>query len=99
MLLAGARPLAVAAVPSAPPAGIAVLSATGASEVSSAWDAKRHGLFTYFFVKGLQQQRRWTVRDLHAYLGREVPRQAALLDREQHPTLQAQDAALRLLGP
>jgi uncharacterized caspase-like protein len=33
---------------------VVVLTASSASQISSTYDQKNHGLFTYFFLKGLQ---------------------------------------------
>ena len=33
---------------------VIVLTASSASQISSTYDQKNHGLFTYFFLKGLQ---------------------------------------------
>jgi uncharacterized caspase-like protein len=33
---------------------IVVLTASSASQISNTYDQKNHGLFTYFFLKGLQ---------------------------------------------
>lgn len=49
----GARPL-VTVASSDIPAPLIVLSASGGDQISNTYEAKRHGLFTYFFLKGLK---------------------------------------------
>ncbi len=51
----GARPL-VAVAPSGIPAPLIVLSASGGDQISNTYEEKRHGLFTYFFLKGLKDK-------------------------------------------
>jgi uncharacterized caspase-like protein len=53
VIAAGARPL-VNMVPVRVPAKVRVLSAAGSDEISNTYQAKGHGLFTYFFLKGLK---------------------------------------------
>jgi hypothetical protein len=72
---------------------MSVFAASAGNQVSSAWPAMRHGLFTYFLLKGLRGAAESdgaagvTVGELDAYLRREVPPQAGRLDREQRPQL------------
>ncbi len=54
VIAAGARPL-VNMVPTKVPAKISVLAAAGADEISNTYAAKGHGLFTYYFLKGLKE--------------------------------------------
>ena len=50
----GARPL-VTVVSADVPAGLTVLSASAADQISSSYQEKGHGLFTYFLLKGLKE--------------------------------------------
>jgi uncharacterized caspase-like protein len=51
----GARPLVVSIEnPLLTGDKVVVLTASSASQISSTYDQKSHGLFTYFFLKGLQ---------------------------------------------
>ncbi|MDD5627626.1 MAG: caspase family protein [Elusimicrobia bacterium] len=54
VLAKGARPL-VNVQQSAPPGKLTVLSASAGDQISNSYDEKRHGLFTYFLLKGLKQ--------------------------------------------
>lgn len=91
MLLAGARPVRLEVLDPAMAAGITVFSAASGTQVSSAWPEQKHGLFTYFLLKGLQgaadsnKDKQLTVGELSGYIAASVPSQAALLDREQQP--------------
>jgi|APSaa5957512622_1039677.scaffolds.fasta_scaffold18042_2 hypothetical protein len=94
MLLADARPISVEVeCPSA--YGINVFSASSGSQISSAYPQKKHGLFTYFLLKGMQGEadansdRKITVGELGNYVNEKVSRQAGFLDREQTPQLQS----------
>ena len=95
-LLAGARDVSVSVEnPVLTNDRMAVFAASAGNQISSAWPAMRHGLFTYFVLKGLRGAADIdgatgvTVGELDAYLRREVPPQAGRLDREQRPQLTA----------
>ena len=93
-LLAGARDVSVSIEnPVLTNDRMSVFAASAGNQVSSAWPAMRHGLFTYFLLKGLRGAADTdgvpgvSVGELDAYLRREVPVQAGRLDREQKPQL------------
>ena len=69
----GARPL-VNLRTDAPPAKVAAISASSASQISNTYEEKGHGLFTYFFLKGLKEK--GDVKSAFGYLGPEVSRVA-----------------------
>ncbi len=71
-----------------------VFSSTGKGEVSHWFPEKRHSLFTYFFMKGLQgeadknKNKRITVAEMKAFLLDNVPYEARrLCGREQTPVV------------
>ena len=72
-----------------------VFAATSGKKPSNNRDDLKHGIFTYFVLKGLggaadrDRDRAVTVEELFAYVEREVPRKAyePPLDREQVPEL------------
>ena len=70
-----------------------VLAASSPKQRSGHYKAKRHGLFTYFLLKGMRgsadsDEDGWvTVSELFPYLKRQVKRRAALDNREQVPTM------------
>ena len=52
----GARPLVSVHADAGIPESITVLSASAGNQISQSYQAKGHGLFTYFFLKGVGQQ-------------------------------------------
>ena len=75
----GARPIALALKNPALAAGnIVVLSASTGAQASSTYEAKGHGLFTYYLLKGLQGAAdangsgKISVKELHEYIGPKV---------------------------
>jgi len=92
MLLADARPLMIE-VKSPIAHGITVFSATGQKEISSAWREKKHGLFSYFLMKGMKgdadanNDNKLTINELGDYIQEKVSEQAGYLDREQTPQM------------
>ncbi len=68
-----------------------LLSASKGSEESGVLPAVGHGLFTYYFLRGLEgaaaRNGHLTLSDLYGYLRPKVSEQAALQNREQVPTI------------
>jgi uncharacterized caspase-like protein len=70
-----------------------VFTAAGGNQISSAYREKRHGLFTYYYLKGLQgeadknQDGVVDVEELDAYLKTNVQTVARRLNVEQSPQL------------
>ncbi len=54
VLAKGARPLVMTMESLAIPSKVAVLSASSGDQISSTYEEKGHGLFTYFMLKGMQ---------------------------------------------
>lgn len=80
------------------PATALLMASSSASEVSSWYAEKRHGLFTYFFLKGLQgaadtdRNGKITAGEMKAYLGEQVPYMARrLTGNEQTPQVSGND--------
>jgi hypothetical protein len=96
MLLADARPVFIEVEESAV-GDVTVFSASGGKEISSAWPEKKHGLFSYFLMKGMQgrantnRDDKLTVQELGNYINENVSETAGMLDREQTPELQTND--------
>jgi len=97
MLLANARPVFIE-VNASFARDVTVFSASGGTEISSAWPEKKHGLFTYFLMKGLKGSadldgdKNITVGELANYVTVNVAETAGMLDREQNPGLQTLDS-------
>jgi len=96
MLLADARPVFMEVEASAA-GNVTVFSAAGGKEISSAWPEKKHGLFTYFLMKGMKGEadtngdKKLTVGELGDYIHENVSDMAGMLDREQTPGLETLD--------
>ena len=92
MLLADARPVLLKVKSKIPP-NVSVFSAASGMEFSSSWPQKKHGLFTYFLMKGMKkeadtnQDKKITYRELGDYINLNVSETAGMLDREQTPQL------------
>lgn len=70
----GARPLVTVADGVVPP-GVTVISASAGDQISNSYREKGHGLFTYFFLKGLKSKGS-DLRGVFDYLKPEVARVA-----------------------
>jgi hypothetical protein len=96
MLLADARPVFMEVDESAT-RNVTVFSASSGSEISSAWPEKKHGLFSYYLMKGMRGDadvngdKKITVGELGNYVKENVSDMAGMLDREQTPGLQTLD--------
>jgi len=96
MLLADARPVFMEVDESAT-RDVTVFSAAGGKEISSAWPEKKHGLFSYYLMKGMRGEadenndNQITVGELGDYVKEHVSDMAGMLDREQTPGLQTLD--------
>jgi hypothetical protein len=93
-LLASARGIVITAKQKSIPDGFTVLSAASGQQISSGLDEAKHGLFSYYLMKGMEggadanKDKKITAGELHAYLGRKVKKQAIRLGRNQTPELQ-----------
>ena len=96
ILLAGARPVFMEVDASAT-RNLTVFSASGGKQISSAWPEKKHGLFSYYLMKGmrgdadLDKNSSITIGELGDYIKENVSEMAGMLDREQTPTLNTLD--------
>ena len=96
ILLAGARPVFMEVDESAT-RDVTVFSASSGKEISSAWPEKKHGLFSYYLMKGMRgdadanKDNQITVGELGDYVKENVSDMAGMLDREQTPGLQTLD--------
>lgn len=90
----GGRPIAVSVEnPLLVSKNIIVMSASKGTEISSSYPEKRHGLFTYFLLKGLQGEADITgdktinVEKLYNYITPKVKKVARDNNREQTPMI------------
>lgn len=78
---------------------LTVFSASSGTQISSGYPDKKHGLFTYFLLKGLRgeadanQDKTLTMAELESYLKDNVGKAAGLLDLEQIPQVRSRDKA------
>jgi len=79
---------------------LTILTAASGEEVAGSHDASRHGLFTYYLLKGLAGEAALDghvqAGGLHDYVHKNVLRAARRQNREQNPALRAPDKELRL---
>ena len=86
------------------PSGITIFTSSSGSEISLSYPQKRHGLFTYYLLKGLKGEAdedgdfKVTVRELFKFVSRKVRREALRrFDREQTPSLITSDSSRVLM--
>ncbi|MDP8200913.1 MAG: caspase family protein, partial [Candidatus Tenebribacter burtonii] len=93
MLLADARPVSIQ-LKNNYVNNVTVFSATSSYEISSSYPKNKHGLFSYFLMKGMQgeadtnKDNKLTINELFDYTKKNVSRIAGTLDREQTPQLE-----------
>ena len=72
--LLGARPIAIEVQPTGIPNNFTVFTASANNEIANSLEPARHGMFSYFMMKGLQgeadvnEDQKITTGELHAYL-------------------------------
>jgi hypothetical protein len=103
-LLSGARGVVVSLEhPALRSETMAVFSAATGEQVASAWPEQQHGVFTYWLLKGLRGEAdadgdgALSVDELDRFVRTNVPRSAAMLDREQTPQAVARDRTRTLV--
>lgn len=85
MLFKGVSSISLRAKAVAAPPKLTVLASSRDDQMSNWYDAKRHSLFTYYFLKGLggaadlDRNRKVTVAEMEKYLDEQVPRMARRL--------------------
>jgi hypothetical protein len=90
----GGRPIALSVEnPLLASKNVIVMSAAKGTEISSSYPEKKHGLFTYFFLKGLQGDADLTgdkvinIEKLYNYVTQNVKKVARQANREQTPVI------------
>ncbi len=92
-LLASARPLSIKSVENAFPDNFTVMSASANSQISSSSPDLKHGIFSYYLMKGLEGEADGakdgtiTVGKLQNYIFDKVSRFAMKMNRTQEPQL------------
>ncbi|MEW6672241.1 MAG: caspase family protein [Thermodesulfobacteriota bacterium] len=86
VLAKGTRPLVMMAATEAPPAHMAVLTATQGSQISTSSPDKGHGVFTYYFLKALKDGKK-NIAEIYDYLKPLVEDEAKAMNVQQTPSL------------
>jgi hypothetical protein len=82
---------------------ITVFTAASSEQIASAYEKKKHGLFTYYLLKGLQgfgdlnKDKEIKIGELFEYIRKEVKKEAGFMDREQEPEFWGKDKERVLL--
>lgn len=92
--LVAARGVAIRPKAAAPSGRMVVFAAAQGDQTAHPWPEQRHGLFTYYLLKKLQQSDgAATLGELSDYLGREVGRTSMIVNRrEQTPAVSVSPA-------
>lgn len=93
-MLASARGVAIKAKPTAPIGNMVVFSAAQGDETAYPYNDKGHGLFTYYFLKKLQETKGdVTLGELSEYITDQVGKQSIVINRKsQTPTVSVSSA-------
>ena len=92
-LLDAARPVRIVGEEHAAPRNFTIFSASGLDQISSGLKEAKHGIFSYYLMKGLEgkadknKDRKITNGELRDYLVQNVSRKALELGRSQEPSL------------
>lgn len=92
MLLTDARPVSIQ-LKNEYLNNVTVFSAASSNEISSSYPQNKHGLFSYFLMKGMQGEadkngdKNLTIQELFDFTKSNVSKTAGTLDREQTPQL------------
>ena len=103
VLLAGVRPLVLKADEQAFPASFTVISAAANDQLSSASPELKHGIFSYYLMKGMEGEAdenrdgQITLGEMQAYLADKVSRQAMGMNRKQEPQFVGDPSRVLLL--
>ena len=94
LLLASARPVRISTSSDGDiPNNFTIFSASELNQISSGLEEAKHGIFSYYLMKGLEgkadanNDRKITNSELIAYMDTNVSEQASFLNRKQNPTL------------
>jgi uncharacterized caspase-like protein len=100
VLPSGARPLVKVRMPKSAKPKISILAAAEADEIAGSLPERRHGLFTWYVLQGLNgaagKDGHLTLEQLHAYVRKRVILDARGQAREQTPTLTSPRPGLKL---
>ena len=92
-LLASARPVRIVADDQQTPENFTIFSASQLDQISSGLKEAKHGIFSYYLMKGLEgnadtnNDKKITNGELLAYMDENVSQKASELGRQQNPSL------------
>jgi uncharacterized caspase-like protein len=92
-LVASARPVVLKTETRLFPETFTVMSASQADQISSSSPDLKHGIFSYYLMKGMEgaadenKDGKITLGEMQAYLVENVGRQAGAMSRKQEPQL------------
>ena len=87
-MLASERGVALVARPGVPKGNMVILSAAQGNQTALPNEAEKHGMFTYFLLKKLQEtQGNVTLGELSEYVIREVKRKSSVINKTQEPSV------------
>jgi len=91
-LVASARPIRIVAKDDGIPSNVTIFAAAANDQLSSSLATVKHGLFSYFLMKGLEGEAAGadhtiTAEKLVSYLAIHIPAEAAKMGRKQTPQL------------
>ena len=92
-LLASARPVSIKVDENAYPSNFSVISASANSQISSSSPDLKHGIFSYYLMKGMEGDAdqdgdgKITMGEMQAFLADKVPRYAMKTNRKQEPQM------------
>ena len=94
-MLASARGVAVKAKPNAPQGRMVTISAATGEETAYPYDEKQHGMFTYYLLKAMQENKgKLTLGELANYVQTQVRQQSVVINhKSQTPTINASPEA------
>ena len=97
LLIADSRPITIVPRVDLTPNNMSIFTATSNNQTSGVIKEQKHGLFTYFLLKGLRgdadidEDKKLTIIELSKYIKRKVSSYALNADREQIPQLQGDE--------
>lgn len=105
MLIKGVRPVMFhSQMPRPATSSIISFSATSTGQMSNAFPEKRHGLFTYYLLRGLKGEADmdddgWTsIKEVYGYVRRNVSRESRRIQQEQTPVIMPPPEQLKDIG-
>jgi uncharacterized caspase-like protein len=99
MIIAQAKPISITAEVPQLFGSLCILASSEGDQISSTYDNGRHGLFTYYLLKGFRGEadgnndHKITLEELKQYLDNNVPIYARRMGRDQHPVLMGKDVS------